>query len=85
MLPIHPRAGFAAAYAVSGNGPITGGLSDGPNSDIFATIWSDALCAVNLNTYLPTLGLDLTGWNLEVCPAIFFDGNTLFGQDTFNG
>lgn len=40
---------------------------------------------MNLNTYLPTLGLDLTGWNLEVCSAISFDGNTRVGQGTFNG
>ncbi len=41
--------------------------------------------AVNLNTYLPLLGIDLEGWNLEICTAISFDGNTLVGQGSFNG
>jgi uncharacterized membrane protein len=85
VLPNLPGAGFATAYGVSGNGLLTGGLSADNDFNISATIWSEALGAVNLNTYLPTLGLDLTGWNLEVCSAISFDGNTLVGQGTFNG
>ncbi len=85
VLPNLPGGSIGAAYAISGNGLITGGFADDADSNLFATIWSDALGAVNLNTYLPTLGIDLTGWNLQICTAISFDGNTLVGQGTFNG
>ncbi len=85
VLPNLPGTSFAEAYAVSGSGLLTGGLSADDDFNFSATIWSDALGAVNLNTYLPTFGIDLTGWNLEVCSAISFDGNTLVGQGTFNG
>ena len=85
VLPDLPGTSLSSAYAVSGNGLLTGGLCADNDFNFSATIWSDALGAVNLNTYLPTLGIDLTGWNLEVTTAISFDGNTLVGQGTFNG
>jgi uncharacterized membrane protein len=85
LLPNLPGTDFASAYAVSGNGLLIGGASADANFNNVATIWSDSLGAVNLNTFLPTFGIDLTGWNLEICTAISFDGNTLVGQGTFNG
>ncbi len=85
VLPNLPGTDFASAYAVSGNGLLIGGSASDADFNFSAVIWSDALGAVNLNTYLPTLGIDLTGWTLESCTAISFDGNTLVGQGTFNG
>jgi uncharacterized membrane protein len=85
VLPNLTGTDFASAYAVSGNGLLIGGSASDADFNFSAVIWSDALGAVNLNTYLPTLGIDLTGWTLENCTAISFDGNTLVGQGTFNG
>lgn len=85
VLPNLPGTDFASAYAVSGNGLLVGGSASDAEFNFSAVIWSDVLGAVNLNTYLPMFGIDLTGWNLEVCSAISLDGNTLVGQGTFNG
>lgn len=85
VLPTLSGTDFATAYAVSGNGVLVGGSASDADFNFSAVIWSDTLGAVNLNTYLPTLGVDLTGWNLENCTGISFDGNTLVGQGTFNG
>ena len=76
---------FSVAYALSGDGAVAGGLSDNEAGDIVATIWTESLGMVDLNTYLPTVGVDLTGWNLSVTTGISFDGTTLVGSGTYNG
>lgn len=85
ILPNLAGGSFGGAYAVSGNGMLTGGFAADGAFNQSATIWSDSMGAVNLNTYLPLLGIDLEGWNLEICTAISFDGNTLVGQGRYNG
>jgi probable HAF family extracellular repeat protein len=81
-----PGGSFSTAYSVSGNGLLVGGFSDSATSQMpLATIWSDALGVVDLNTYLPSLGVDLTGWQLTTTTGISFDGNTLVGVGTFDG
>lgn len=85
ILPNLAGGSFGGAYAVSGNGLLTGGFVADDAFNQSATVWSDSMGAVNLNTYLPLLGIDLDGWNLEICTAISFDGNTLVGQGSYNG
>jgi uncharacterized membrane protein len=85
ILPNLAGGSVGGAYAVSGNGLLTGGFVADDAFNQSATVWSDSMGAVNLNTYLPLLGIDLEGWNLEICTAISFDGNTLVGQGNFNG
>jgi hypothetical protein len=40
---------------------------------------------VDLNAYLPTLGINLTGWQLGTTTGISYDGMTLVGVGTYNG
>jgi hypothetical protein len=40
---------------------------------------------VDLNAYLPSQGLDLTGWTLESATGISADGTTIAGYGMFNG
>ncbi|HEX3601557.1 MAG TPA: PEP-CTERM sorting domain-containing protein [Lacipirellulaceae bacterium] len=50
-----------------------------------AFLWTSTLGSVDLNTYLPTLGLDLTGWHLVIATAISADGSVIAGAGEFNG
>ncbi len=67
---------------VSGDGRIVVGQST-PSWDMpegRATYWTREVGLVDLNTYLPLLGADLTGWVLEDAPAISADGLTIAGM-----
>ncbi len=50
-----------------------------------AVMWTSTLGSVDLNTYLPTLGVNLTGWNLTEANGISSDGSVISGTGTFNG
>lgn len=79
-----PGASSAIAFTVSDDGSLVGGYSFfGFNAT--ATVWSEALGTVDLNTYLPTLGIDLTGWELDYTRDISADGTTIVGEGVFNG
>lgn len=74
----------AVAYTLSGDGSLVGGYSFFGWS-ARATLWSQSLGLVDLNDYLPTLGIDLTGWELQYTRDISFDGSTIVGEGLFNG
>jgi probable HAF family extracellular repeat protein len=76
---------FSTAYAIDGSGQIVGGMSDNADGDLDATLWIPSLGAIDLHTVLPRLGVDLTGWHLDVVAGISEDGTTLTGEGTFNG
>src|SRR6185436_18626440 len=40
---------------------------------------------VDLNTYLPTLGIDLSGWTLDYTADVSADGGAIVGNGTHNG
>ncbi|MCC6676309.1 MAG: PEP-CTERM sorting domain-containing protein [Phycisphaerales bacterium] len=50
-----------------------------------AFLWTSTLGMVDLNTYLPTLGIDLSGWELREARGISADGNTIVGWGWHNG
>ena len=50
-----------------------------------AVMWTSTLGSVDLNSYLPTLGVNLTGWNLTGATGISYDGSVILGDGTFNG
>jgi probable HAF family extracellular repeat protein len=79
-----PGATNAIAYTLSDDGTLVGGYSFF-GFDATATLWSQTLGTVDLNTYLPTLGIDLTGWELDYTRDISADGTTIVGEGTFNG
>ena len=79
-----PGATNAIAYTLSDDGSLVGGYSF-LSSGVRATLWTEALGTVDLNTYLPTLGIDLTGWTLQYTRDISSDGTTIVGDGVFNG
>lgn len=79
-----PGATNAIAYTVSDDGSLVGGYSFFGNEPT-ATLWSQTLGTVDLNAYLPTIGVDLTGWELDYTRDISADGTTIVGDGLFNG
>lgn len=80
-----PGGSYAVAYAISGNGQIVGGMGDDGNMESRATVWASLLGHVDLNEFLPELGVDLTGWDLDGVTSISADGRTLVGFGQFEG
>jgi probable HAF family extracellular repeat protein len=73
--------GQFSAYAVSGNGLVVGGSQGGAG----AVVWTPNGGLKNLGTWLPTLGTNLTGWQLSEVRGINADGTVVVGNGTFNG
>lgn len=76
---------FSTNYAISGDGLTTGGVSDNATGDFVATIWMSSTGMLDLNTYLPTLGIDLTGWVLTTTTGLSADGKTIVGLGVYDG
>jgi uncharacterized membrane protein len=77
-------AGLAASFdacTVVG----VGGYVDAERITLRAALWSPATGAVDLNTYLPRTGVDLTGWVLETARGVSTDGRTIVGHGTLYG
>jgi probable HAF family extracellular repeat protein len=70
--------------AISADNSIIVGTSDSATG-AHAFIWTHAFGMVDLNTYLSSLGLDLTGWTLTQASGISADGSTIVGYGDFNG
>jgi probable HAF family extracellular repeat protein len=75
---------YSRADAMSADGAVVGGVSTVPSGD-HAFLWTAGLGMVDLNTYLPSLGVDLTGWTLADVRGISGNGSALVGNGTFNG
>lgn len=84
-LGIVPGGSFSVGYSISGNGRVVGGLGDDAEGHGIAMLWTRELGMVDLNTYLPTRGVDLSGWSLSVATGLSADGSTIVGIGTFNG
>jgi probable HAF family extracellular repeat protein len=72
------------AEGLSADGRVTVGNGQTATSSR-ALMWSDAVGVVDLNAYLPTLGISLTGWTLETASSISGDGQTIVGDGHHNG
>ena len=46
----------------------------------YAFLWTPSLGMVNLNEYLPTVGVNLDGWTLIEATGLSVDGRTIVGQ-----
>jgi probable HAF family extracellular repeat protein len=67
--------GSSAARAISGDGLVVVG------ADWYtAFLWTSTLGMVDLNTYLPSLGVDLAGWVLTDARGLSFDGSVIVGN-----
>jgi uncharacterized membrane protein len=84
MQPLPLPSGATSAYAlgISGDARIIVGYRDQPG--FAATMWNDA-GAVDLATYLPTLGVDLTGWFLTKAWSASADGSVIIGEGVYQG
>jgi uncharacterized membrane protein len=70
---------WSSAYGVDYDGDTIVGTAMLPSGFSVATLWTPALGLKDLNTYLPTLGVDLTGWNLYEARSISSDGTVIVG------
>jgi len=70
--------GFMQADAVSADGSFIAGRGSGL-SGYEAFIWDEDNGSRNLNNLLPSLGLDLTDWNLVYAEGISDDGLSIVG------
>lgn len=79
-----PGQTISDGLALSDDGSaIVGGSGSGFGTAAY--LWTAEMGMVDLNLYLPTLGIDLTGWTLEFANGISFDGRTIAGNGVFNG
>jgi len=70
----------AQPSAISDDGSVIGLLTRTSDGGPRAGMWSAASGTVDLNVYLPTIGLDLTGWILTRTYGVSGDGRTLVGE-----
>jgi len=82
-------AGLPGTYASYAWGISPEGLVVGGDAFDFATyvavLWSPLLGVVDLNKFLPKLGVDLSNWKLERCAALGEEGRVLTGYGTHLG
>ncbi len=83
-LGVLPGGEFSAAFASNSDGSSIVGTSTSTLGDR-ATLWTPSLGLVDLNTYLPSLGADLTGWTLNSAYGTSLDGSVIAGVGQFNG
>src|SRR5439155_188375 len=77
-------ASSSTGLAANADGSVVVGASFSP-AGFHAILWNASLGMVDLNTYLPSLGIDLSGWTLAEADAISPDGRTLVGSGSHNG
>jgi probable HAF family extracellular repeat protein len=77
----------AFAYGMNADGSMIVGMSQaaGAPPTQRAYLWTNALGMVDLNTYLPTLGMNLSGWTLTNAWDISPDGRFITGYGAHNG
>lgn len=84
-----PIGVYAYPTAISGDGTLIGGYEPGTTGPgplpERAILWPSPDLALDVNEYLPTLGIDLTGWHLTRVTGISADGSTIVGWGEFNG
>ena len=61
------------------------GYANRATGDWRAFVWTENLGMTDLNTLLPTLGVDMTGWVLTSANDISDDGTTIVGEATYLG
>jgi probable HAF family extracellular repeat protein len=84
-----PNPANSSADSLTSDGSIMAGgiyveIGHTGNFESHASLWTSVTDLLDLNTYLPTLGIDTTGWLLEGC-VITADGSTLYGSGRHNG
>jgi probable HAF family extracellular repeat protein len=76
---------FRFMESISADGTVIGGSQGSSESNERALMWTAATGLVDLNTYLPGIGLDLSGWVLNDVGSVNADGTVLVGKGFHNG
>ena len=66
--------------SVSGDGSVVVGTSYTAEGIVRPFLWTRDIGMVNLQNYLPAIGVDLTGWSLCYATGISADGRTIIGN-----
>ena len=77
-LGIEPADG--GRISVSADGSVVVGTSYTSEGIVRPFLWTSEIGMVNLQTYLPAIGVDLTGWSLCYATGISADGRTIIGN-----
>lgn len=80
-----PGWNYSSFKGVSGDGSIMVGHVGDLNYNTRAMASFPGIGMVDLNSYLPTIGIDLSGWTLLTAAAISADGSTIAGTGRHNG
>jgi probable HAF family extracellular repeat protein len=83
-LGVFAGGALSFANAISGDGLSVAGSVYFAGMDR-ASLWTSSLGMVDLNPYLPTLGIDLSGWVLTNAAGLSYDGSVIVGNGTYNG
>ncbi len=74
------------AYGADARGERLVGSCSSSGSGARAVLWLPAISGpIDLNSYLPSLGVDLTDWTLTIARGISADGETIVGSGVHHG
>jgi uncharacterized membrane protein len=85
VLGLLPGAEDATAWRCSADGTVVVGACYFEYPEMRVFLWTQKLGMVDLNEYLPSLGINLDGWILTRTAGISADGRTIAGQGKHNG
>ncbi len=72
--------GSSEADAANADGSVVVGYASIPGADdLHAFMWTSELGSVDLNVYLPSVGINLSGWVLKYATGVSADGRTIVG------
>jgi probable HAF family extracellular repeat protein len=75
---------WSEADAANADGSVVVGYA-GVGNETHAFMWRQDLGTVDLNVYLPSIGINLTGWLLKFGTALSADGRTIVGYGEHYG
>ena len=76
---------LSSGNAITRDGSVVVGGSSLLGGGTHAMLWNSTQGMVDLNTYLPSIGIDLTGWTLTSALGISADGSAIAGYGKYNG
>jgi probable HAF family extracellular repeat protein len=86
MRIIGPDTGNASSTAFAtnaGGSVVVGAMTEGLG--VAAAYWTPSLGMVNLNQYLPSIGIAMDGWHLDEARSVDFTGRRIVGYGTHDG
>ncbi len=77
---------YCMGTSISGDGLVVAGYGGGEFSGgDRASYWTESLGMVDLNVYLASVGVDMTGWTLHFAHGLSADGSVITGFGEFEG